>query len=121
MNLKILKYDFRIMKISEMDNAVFTRDLILCKDWFCPVWSRKDSHKLQYCDLEHPLSYMKPNILVVGTGLNGILRISDEFKNTIKDLGIDIYVDKTPVSVTIYNRLSDYKNMQVMGAFHISC
>ncbi len=84
--------------------------------------------KLEYRDKEHVIEmgeFLKvaehgPDILVIGTGQTGSLKITQEVKQMAEDRNIEIYMDNTPKAIKIYNAFSG-EGRKVAGIFHVTC
>jgi hypothetical protein len=84
-------------------------------------WRRKEGYKLQVEDLAEILNYEpKPEVLVIGTGYYGIVKISSEVKNTLKSQGITFVAQSTRDTWQTFNILLN-SNRQVADAFHFTC
>lgn len=55
--------------------------------------------------------------IIVGSGQNGILKLSDEAKDFLKHKGIDLYLKKTPEACDYWNTFKG----KAVGLFHITC
>lgn len=98
---------------------VYTEDLIItgCRV-ICPWW-RKKGHSLSAEDLEGKVE-AGTEILVVGTGSFGVMKVPREFREKIERSGITIYTAKTGEAVSLFNNLADQER-KVTGAFHLTC
>lgn len=108
-------YDFGRMKIN---GVTYTTDLIIFREEVKPNWWRIEGHKLQIEDLRDILKE-KPEILVVGTGYYGLMKIPPETEKQLQAEGIKLIAEKTGEAYKIYNKLS--KSKRVAGAFHLTC
>lgn len=108
-------YGFGRMKIN---GITYTSDLIVFSDHVKSDWWRIEGHKLHIKDLDEVIK-MKPEILVVGTGYYGIMKVLPETENRLKAEGIQLIAEKTRNAYHTYNDLSTSKN--VVGAFHLTC
>ena len=82
-------------------------------------WWRKAGHRLDQDDLSDILEN-QPDILVVGTGYAGMMRVPDATREALANHGISMQVEKTDSAVRVFNRL--YKEgRKVAGAFHLTC
>lgn len=113
---KIENYDFGTITVG---GNTFTKDIIVCNGWIFPNWRRKEGHLLHMDDIESYLDVMKPNLVIFGTGSQGMMNIPDIVLECIRESRIQVYWDKTYDAVKYYN--DDYKDMIVMGAFHLTC
>jgi hypothetical protein len=101
-----------------IDGKTYTSDIILYPDKVDDNWWRKSGHLLQKEDLRDVIKY-NPEILIVGTGAYGLMKILDETKQFLKVEGIELIFEKTKESCKIYNELKDKK--KIVAAFHITC
>ena len=108
-------YSFGRMVI---DGKTYTSDVILYPDKVDDSWWRKSGHLLQKEDLRDVIQY-NPEILIVGTGTYGLMKILDETKQFLEAEGIELISGKTKEAYKIYNELKDKK--KVVAAFHITC
>ena len=82
-------------------------------------WWRIQGHRLHSDDITDIVS-ARPDVLVIGTGYAGNMRIPDSVQSAIEGQGISIIAEKTATATTIFNQLySEGKN--VAGAFHLTC
>ncbi|MHA1259861.1 MAG: MTH938/NDUFAF3 family protein [Candidatus Heimdallarchaeaceae archaeon] len=84
MNL-ITKYSFGRMIVNEMK---YNKDLIVFPDEIKTNWWRKEGHKLCLEDLSI-LKEKQPEILILGTGSLGLMKVPDEVIEKLKEMGID--------------------------------
>jgi len=82
-------------------------------------WWRIQGHRLHLDDIADILS-AHPEVLVIGTGYAGNMRIPDSVRSVIESHEISIIAEKTATATTIFNQFySEGKN--VAGAFHLTC
>jgi len=108
-------YNFGSIKI---DGKKFTADLIIYPDKIASNWRRKEGHFLSESDIREVLAY-RPDLLVVGTGAYGLMKIDSMLKEKLKDLGIELIAGKTAEAVKEYNKI--YKDKKVICALHLTC
>ena len=101
-----------------IDGQEYTSDLIIYPDKIDPNWWRLKGHLLQIDDLRDILDY-KPEVLVVGTGAHGLMEVSDDLKQLLKEKGIEVIIKDTEEACKSYNELKDKR--KVIGAFHLTC
>ena len=82
-------------------------------------WWRNQGHRLDIDDIADILS-AKPDVLVIGTGYAGNLRIPSAVRSAIEDHHISVVADETAKATTIFNRLY-LEGKDVAGAFHLTC
>ncbi|MGQ9530412.1 MAG: Mth938-like domain-containing protein [Candidatus Bathycorpusculaceae bacterium] len=111
-------YDFGAMVIN---GKKYTSDLIVYQGQVFDRWWRKEGHRLCLEDLDRILSFEpKPQVLVVGTGYNGLLKVSSEVENALKSYGIELVAQPTREAYQIFNKLLGL-GRRAAGAFHLTC
>jgi hypothetical protein len=101
-----------------IEEKKYTSDLIIFPDRINDSWWRKKGHSLSKEDIEEILSE-KPEVLIIGTGFYGVMKVPDNLKKFIEEKGIKLYVEKTIKAVSLYNEISPLK--KTIGAFHLTC
>lgn len=101
-----------------IDNKKFTKDLIIYPDHINSNWRRKTVHLLIEADISEIIDY-KPEVLIIGTGAHGLMKVDDKLKDKLKTLGIEFVIKKTAEAVTEYNML--YKDKKAVAALHLTC
>jgi hypothetical protein len=84
-----------------------------------PEWWRKESHRLTIEDIQTVIETHRPEILIVGTGKFGLMKIPPETRVWLKKVGVELRAEKTTRAVQLYNQLA--RNQRVVGAFHLTC
>jgi hypothetical protein len=98
----------------------YISDLIIFKDYIHDNWWRKESHKLCIDDIKEIIS-KKPDILIIGTGFFGLMKVPEELIENIKSLGVgQVIIKKAGDACTEYNKLYK-KNNNIIAAFHLTC
>ena len=108
-------YSFGRMVI---DGKTYTSDVILYPDKVDDSWWRESGHLLQKEDLRDVIQY-NPEILIVGTGAYGLMKILDETKQFLETEGIELISEETKEACKIYNELKERK--KAVAAFHLTC
>lgn len=98
----------------------YNKDVIVFPDSVQDHWWRRDGHRLVLEDIQEALNKLKPEILIVGLGQMGIMKIDPSLIQFLKKEGITLHAEKTGKAVKIYNRLI-LLNDKVLGAFHLTC
>ncbi len=101
-----------------IDSRTYTTDLILYPDRVDSSWLRKEGHYLQKEDLPGIVK-AKPDVLVIGTGNMGVMKVPESTIKYFEEHGIEVHVAKTGKAVEIFNELSE--NKKVIAAFHLTC
>ncbi len=111
-------YEFGFIVI---DNKRYTSDVIVFPEKIIDGWWRKEGHKLYVEDLREILQHEpKPEVLVVGTGYYGIVKVSPEVESTLKSHGIELVAQPTREACETFNKFLK-SNKRVAGAFHLTC
>jgi hypothetical protein len=108
-------YSFGTLTIN---NQKFIKDLIIYPDHINSNWGRKTGHLLTETDITEIIDY-KPEVLIIGTGAYGLMKVDDMVKEKLKSLGIEFIIKKTSEAVMEYNRI--YKGKKVVCALHLTC
>jgi len=101
-----------------VDGREYTSDLIILPGRILYPWWRAEGHRLILKDLEDVFA-APHQILIVGTGFMGAMRLDEEVRVHAEQAGIRLLVEKTRGAVKAFNRFTpDHK---VCGAFHLTC
>lgn len=112
--MRISEYSFGKITV---DGKTYTRDVLLCGK-VDDSWWRAEGHLLQPQDLERVFKY-KPEVLVIGTGHDGIMKVPGTTVLAIKERGIgEVHVARTAEAVRIFNQLS---GRRAAAALHLTC
>jgi len=102
----------------EVDGDVYGSDLILLPDRVIPDWWREQGHELRVTDLD-PVLAAEPQVLVVGTGAHGAMRVPPGTRQALQALGVEVRAAATGEACDIYNSLRERR--RTAGAFHLTC
>lgn len=97
----------------------YTSDLIIFGDRIEDQWWRENGHVVMLQDLGDVVS-ASPEVLVVGRGKLGAMKIPEETMDAIEDAGIQIVDARTEEAVEVFNQLA-HAGKTVVGAFHLTC
>ena len=112
----IENYDFGKILI---DGKKYNSDIIIFKDHVYDSWWRKEGHNLCIDDIKEIIN-KKPDVLIIGTGYFGLMKVSKELIDSIKFSGIkQVIIKKTGDACTEYNKL--YEKNNLVAAFHLTC
>jgi hypothetical protein len=100
-----------------VNGETFTNDLKLFPEGIKDNWWRDEGHLLQRDDLDDVFEY-RPDVLVIGQGANGRMRISDDLKERFDDADFEVIAAPTADAVDAYNERADDN---VIGVFHLTC
>ena len=96
----------------------YTSDVIIFPDSVQGDWYRKKSHELTLEDIAGMLDE-NPEILLVGTGAPGMMRVLPEVVQAAEAANIQLIVQPTGEACDIYNQLS--RVQRVVAALHLTC
>lgn len=112
---RIEDYGFGRMVV---DGEKHTSDLILLPDRVVSDWWREAGHRLVSEDLTAVFD-AGPDLLVVGTGAYGRMKVTDEARRALEEAGIEVEVGPTKRAIEVYNEMCQQR--EVAGAFHLTC
>jgi hypothetical protein len=102
-----------------INSKEYHSDIIIYKNSIDDKWWRKEGHNLCIDDIKEIIN-KKPDILIIGTGSFGLMKVPKELIEKIKSSGIkQVIVKKTGEACTEYNKL--YKTNKIIAAFHLTC
>ncbi len=96
----------------------YTSDVIIFPDRVKASWWRIEGHTLHIEDVEDVIEE-KPEVLIIGTGYVGMMRVLAETKKRLESEGIELIIEKTRKARETYNQLS--KSKRVVAALHLTC
>ncbi len=96
----------------------YTSDVIIFPDRVSDNWWRKTGHELCLEDIAEVITE-NPEVLVVGSGDSGLMKVLPEVEQAAQARGIKLIVETTDKACNTYNRLSH--SQRVLAAFHITC
>jgi len=111
----IESYDFGRIVI---DGRKFDRDVVIFPDRIDGNWWRKEGHTLSVGDVREIVE-AKPEVLVVGTGYSGQMKIHPQTERYLSSSGIELITAKTEEACKTYNNLS--KSKRIIAALHLTC
>lgn len=62
----------------------------------------------------------KPELIIIGTGAYGVIKVSKDIKELIKAKGIKLIIEKTEQACEEYNK-AEKKGINVAAIFHGTC
>ena len=97
----------------------YTSDLIIFNDRIEDQWWRENGHMVMLQDLNDVMS-AGPDVLVVGRGKLGAMKIPEETADAIEGAGIQLVDARTEEAVEVFNQIAN-TGKAVVGAFHLTC
>jgi hypothetical protein len=101
-----------------INNKKYTTDVIILPGFVKSNWWRSQGHKLSMDDIIDIIK-QPPEILIIGTGSEGVMQVPDSVNKQITELGIQLIVEKTGEACKLYNELS--RSKKVVAALHLTC
>ena len=96
----------------------YTSDVIIFPDGVRDNWRRKTAHQLCLKDIAEVMT-KNPEVLVVGTGASGLMKVLPEVEQAVETQGIKLIVEATDKARHTYNQVSH--SQRVVAALHITC
>jgi hypothetical protein len=115
MTAKIESYRFGRIVI---DGQTHNKDVIILPERVIGGWWRKEGHILHPEDLEVVFE-AAPEVLIVGQGASGLMRVAKETEQALRDAGIELIALPTGQAVEAYNRLREER--VTATALHLTC
>jgi len=104
-----------------IDGRQFTKDVVIGKSGVLSPWWRKEGHSLSPDDLESVV-VSQPEVLVIGTGSFGAMKVPADTLGALMDMGIEPRVMRTAKAVEEFNRLLMERGPDsVMTVLHLTC
>ena len=105
-------------KITIKGHAYTTDVRILTDGRVLDGWWRKHGHRLTLHDLEDLLAD-QPEVIVVGTGVYGRMLPESGLEDTIRGMGIELFIAPNDEAVRHFNL--QLASRQAAGCFHLTC
>ena len=102
-----------------IDGTTYTSDVIIYPDHVDDSWWRLTGHKLQPEDLADVFA-AQPEVLVVGQGRPGLMRVVEATRRAASERGIELVVCRTLEACDHYNELAA-EGKKVLAALHLTC
>ncbi|MDX1764947.1 MAG: MTH938/NDUFAF3 family protein, partial [bacterium] len=81
-------------------------------------WRRKEGHRLLADDLDEVVNG-HPHLLIVGTGMYGMMKVPEQTEAFLKEHGIEMVAMKTKDACELLN--DKQAEGGVAAAFHLTC
>jgi hypothetical protein len=118
----IEEYKFGVITV---DGKNYEEDLWLDWEGGLFVWKRGHDNLVSANDVIAAVE-INPEVIVIGTGRDGLLEISEEAQDLIMQKGIKLIIDKTEEAVRTFNILKEDsleeegRQCRVAGFFHLT-
>jgi len=96
----------------------YTSDVTIFPDRVRDNWWRKSGHQLCLDDIAEVITE-NPEVLVVGTGASGLVKVLPEVKQSLEARDIKLIAEPTSEACNIYNQFCH--SQKVVAALHITC
>jgi hypothetical protein len=104
----------------QIDGRDYSRDVILLGDEVKgPWWREAGGHVYAVEDFNEVLA-AAPEVVVLGTGYFGRVKVLDETLTALAEAGSEIVVERTGAAVGAFNRFAD-EGRDVAAALHLTC
>ncbi|MCP8310820.1 MAG: Mth938-like domain-containing protein [Candidatus Methylarchaceae archaeon HK01B] len=111
-------YKFGVIVIN---GRAYTSDVIIFPEKVLDSWWRKEGHRLYVEDLKEVFkAESKPEVLVVGTGYSGFMKISEKVLDELRSRRIKMIAQPTKQACQTFNELFK-SGRKVIAAFHLTC
>ena len=102
-----------------IDGTAYNSDCLILGNCVQALWRRKQGHLLAVEDLQSVIA-VKPSVLVVGCGASGLMKISEDIGQVLREHGIELFTANTNKAVAKFNELAK-KGENVAAAMHLTC
>jgi len=96
----------------------YSSDVIILPDRVIDSWWRKRGYQLCLEDIAGVMTE-NPEVLIVGTGASGLVKVLPEVKQSLDAQGIKLIVETTDKACHTYNQFCH--SQRVVAALHITC
>jgi hypothetical protein len=108
-------YQFGEIRVSGKN---YHNDVIIYPDHIDSKWWRKQGHTLDIDDIKEVID-AEPDVIIVGTGQPGMMRVSDETLAKMRDMKIEMIVMPTEQACKEFNRVASEK--KAIACLHLTC
>ena len=102
-----------------VQGQTYTNDIKIVDGKTVPDWWRRSGHSVEIDEVQDILA-SKPEILVIGKGQPGYMKITGSLRKHIEEKGIKLIEEPTREAIQTFNRLYGTGN-PVSGGFHLGC
>jgi len=109
--------DYKFGEIN-ISGKTYRSDVIIYPEHIDANWWRKSGHSVEIDDLKGVID-AGPEVIIIGTGQPGLMRVKKETEEQIKKLGIEMIILPTKEACEEYNRITNTK--KVIACLHLTC
>ena len=103
-----------------IDGNRYTSDLLIFPNGeVVDSWRRKQGHRLSLDDIQS-LIESEPEIIIAGTGANGLMEPDNILEKHLLEKGIEFLKASSREATDLYNKLNSQKRA-VGACFHLTC
>ena len=102
-----------------VDSQIYNSDIKIINGTVVPDWWRTSGHTVDVDDIQDILQ-AKPDIVVIGKGDPGQMRVTETLKEHTANHGITLIVENTSEARNTFNRLCR-EGRNIAGGFHVGC
>lgn len=110
------RYEFGEILIN---GAEYNQDVVVTPEGIFSEWWRVEGHRLQLADVRDYLN-VRADLVIIGTGYDGMMRVDDEVVEEFRKLGREVYVARSRQAVRKYNEEVS-KGRRVVLFIHLTC
>ena len=104
----------------QIDGNDYASDVVLLGDEVKSNWWREAGGHVYAVEDFQDLLAAAPDVVVLGTGYFGRVKVLDETLTALAEAGSEIVVEKTGGAVVCFNRFAD-EGRDVAAALHLTC
>jgi hypothetical protein len=108
-------YQFGLIVVS---GRRYTSDIVIFPDSVSDNWWRKMGHQLCLDDIAEVITE-NPEVLVVGTGASGLMKVLPEVRQVLEARAVKLIVEATDKACHTYNQFCH--SQRAVVALHITC
>ncbi len=101
-----------------IDGKRYNSDVIIFPIHIESGWRRKKAHQLHLDDIKNIMEE-KPQVLIIGTGSTGLLKVLPETQEYLKKQDVKLIAQSTNQACETYNRI--FGSEKVIAALHLTC
>ena len=114
--MRIEEYHFGSITV---EGETCSSDVIISPEGVNASWWRQRGHELCCEDLE-PVWEARPEVLVIGTGSSGLMKVLPEADALMRKRCSEVHVLRTPQAWKRFNELAE-TGRRVVAALHLTC
>jgi hypothetical protein len=97
----------------------YKKDLKILRGRVTDNWWRGEGHRVDVGDVQDIID-AGPEILVVGMGANGLMKVAGQLKKMLEEKNIELIAQPSGEAAKTFNKLAG-EGKDVAGVFHLTC